>query len=101
MVEAITPDQTTSGIACNWFNILTGASKFSHKGFEEVRGGVAGGGELRFHLVHQGHQLIHFGHDPALLGEGWKREDIAPQSTNSNKGLDPAAGVCPHLPRCQ
>ena len=36
--------------------------EFGDEGGEEVRGGGAGGGELRFQLVHQGHQLIHFGH---------------------------------------
>jgi len=54
--------------------------EFGDEGLEEVLGGGAGGGELRFQLVHQGHQLIHFGHDPALFGEGWdwhpKREKV-------------------------
>ena len=40
---------------------------------EESRGSGAGGGELRFQQVREGHQLIHFGHDPALFGEGWER----------------------------
>ena len=45
--------------------------EFGYEGGEEVRGGGAGGGELRFQRVHPGHQLLHFGHDPALFGEGW------------------------------
>src|SRR5437762_1128821 len=48
------------------------ASEFCDEGGEEVRGGGARGGELRFQSVHQGHQLIHFGHDPALFGERWE-----------------------------
>ena len=40
------------------------------EGGEELLTGGAGGGELRFQLVHQGHQLIHFRHDPALFGKG-------------------------------
>ncbi len=39
-------------------------------GLHEINASSAGGSELRFHLVHQGHQLLHFGHDPALFGEG-------------------------------
>lgn len=46
--------------------------KLGDEGIEEVFGGVAGGGELRFQLVHQGHQLIHFGYDSALFGEWWE-----------------------------
>ena len=45
--------------------------EFGDEGFEKVRGGGAGGDEVRFQLVHQAHQLIHLGHDPALFGEGW------------------------------
>ena len=52
----------------------TGGREFGDEGGEEVGGGGAGGGELRFQRVHQGHQLIHFGHDPALFGEGWEVE---------------------------
>jgi len=44
--------------------------EFGDQGGEEVLSGGAGGSELRFQRVHQGHQLLHFGHDPALLGEG-------------------------------
>lgn len=51
---------------------LLSSGQFRDEGGEEVRGGRAGGGELRFQLVHQGHQLIHFGHDPALFGEWWE-----------------------------
>lgn len=42
--------------------------KFGDEGGEEGCGGGAGGGELRFQRVHQGHQLIHFGHDTVLFG---------------------------------
>jgi hypothetical protein len=49
--------------------------EFCHEGVEEIFGGGAGGGELRFQLVHQGHQLICFGHDPALFGEGWEWDE--------------------------
>ena len=45
--------------------------EFSDEGVHEFRGGGTGGFELRFQLVHQGHQLIDLGHDPALFGEGW------------------------------
>ena len=30
--------------------------------------------------VHQGHQLLHFGHDPALFGEGWEWESASARS---------------------
>ena len=46
------------------------SSEFGDEGFEEVRGGGARGGELRFQFGNQGHQLAHFGHDPALFCEG-------------------------------
>ena len=49
----------------------SGGGEFGDEGGEEVRGGGAGGGELRFQRVHQGHKLLHFSHDPALFGEGW------------------------------
>jgi len=29
-------------------------------------------GDLRFKGVHQGYQLLRFGHDPTLLGKGFK-----------------------------
>ena len=48
--------------------------EFGYEGGEEVRGGGAGGGELHFQLADQGHQLLHFGHDPALFGEGWEQK---------------------------
>jgi hypothetical protein len=54
--------------------VVRAGGQFGDEGFEEVRGGGAGSGELRFQLVHQGHQLIHFGHDPALFGEGWDED---------------------------
>jgi hypothetical protein len=49
---------------------ISGGGKFGDDCFHEFFGGGAEGGELRFQLVHQGHQLFHFGHDPALFGEG-------------------------------
>lgn len=48
----------------------SGLCEFGDEGREEVGGGGAGGGNLRFQGVHQGHHLLHFGKDPALLGEG-------------------------------
>lgn len=54
-------------------NLLgSGLCEFGDEGGEEVRGGGAGGGELLLQRVHQGHQLLHFGHDPALFGEGFQ-----------------------------
>ena len=47
------------------------SGELSDESGKEVRGGSAGGGELRFQRVHQGQQMLHFGHDPALFGEGW------------------------------
>ena len=55
------------------FAVTGCTSEFGDEGGEEVRGGGAGCGELRFQRVHQGHQLLHFGHEPALFGEGWER----------------------------
>ena len=49
---------------------LGGGREFGDEGGEEVGGDGAPGGELGFQGVHQGHQLLHFGHDPALFGEG-------------------------------
>ena len=49
----------------------TRGGEFGDEGGEEVRGGGAGGGELRFQRVHQGHQLLHFGHDSAWFGQWW------------------------------
>ena len=61
------------------FAVVGGAGEFGDEGGEEVRGGGAGCGELRLQRVHQGHQLLHFGHDPALFGEGWEWERQAAQ----------------------
>ena len=44
-------------------------------GFEEAAAFGLGGGELRFQPVAQGHQLVRFGDDALLFGEGWERED--------------------------
>ena len=60
--------QVSVSMWCSCAGVGAGG-EFGDEGFEEVRGGGAGGGELRFQLVHQGHQLIHFGHDPELFGE--------------------------------
>jgi len=49
--------------------------EFGDSGGEEGGGGGAGGGELGFQRVHQGHQFVHFRHDPALFGEGWDWDD--------------------------
>jgi hypothetical protein len=54
------------------FMVAGRAGEFGDEGGEEVRGGRAGGGELRFQRVDQGHQLLHFGHDALLFGEGWE-----------------------------
>ena len=43
-------------------------------GVEEVGGGGADGGEVRFELVAPAQQLVHLRHDPLLFGEGWERE---------------------------
>jgi len=62
-------------------------------GGDEVRGGDAGLGELRFQPVRQGHPLLHFDHDPALLGEGRGRiEGQRPVAI-------PAWGNAPGTPR--
>ncbi|MDB6151086.1 MAG: hypothetical protein JWQ44_2534 [Chthoniobacter sp.] len=61
--------------------------EFGDEGGEEVRGGGAGGGELRFQRVHQGHQLPHFGHDPALFGEGWDGDDCGGELRSVEIGL--------------
>ena len=63
---------SSSRVSSICFFILS--DEFGDEGGEEVRGGGAGGGELRFQRVHQGHQLLHFGHDPALFGEGWEQK---------------------------
>ena len=41
-------------------------------GFEEAAVSGLGGCELRFQPVAEGHQLIHFGNDVVLFGEGWE-----------------------------
>ena len=46
--------------------------EFVDEGVEEVGGGGAGGGDLFFQFVYQSHQLIDFGDDTLLLGEGWE-----------------------------
>ena len=40
----------------------------------EVELGGLGGGEARFELVAQRHQLIDFGDGAVLFGEGWERD---------------------------
>ena len=52
------------------FAIVGAAGEFRDEGGEEVCGGGAGGGQLRFQRIHQFHQLIHLRHNPLLLGEG-------------------------------
>lgn len=53
-----------------WYGSIL-VREFGDEGGEEVGGGGAGGSKLRFQRVDQGHQLLHFRHDPALFGEGW------------------------------
>lgn len=60
-------------------------ANFGDEGEEEVCGGDAGGGELRFQRVHQGHQLLHFGRDPALFGEGGEWEQVVSQEAERNE----------------
>jgi len=60
-----------AGIVITWASPVRG--QLGHESFEKALGNGAAGGELRFQLVHQGHQLIHLGHDPAAWGEGVKR----------------------------
>ena len=65
-------------------------SQVRHEGGEEVGGGGAGGGELRFQRVHQGHQLLHFGRSPALFGErrimGFSRNALTSKLDRSDEG---------------
>ena len=42
----------------------------------EIQLGGLGGSENGFELVAKGHQLIDFGDDAVLFGEGWEREQI-------------------------
>ncbi len=51
---------------------MCGCCELADEGGEQVRGGSAGGGELYFQLVYQGHQLIDFADDATLFGEGWQ-----------------------------
>ena len=50
---------------------------FRGEGGEELLGGGARRGELRLDFIHQRHQLIDLGDDPALFGEGrnWNRKE--------------------------
>lgn len=49
-------------------------------GFEEAAALGLGGGELRFQAVAEGHQLVDFGDDAVLFGEGGRR--IGMSATN-------------------
>lgn len=51
-------------------SLLLPSSQFRDEGGEEFLPSGAGGGELLLQRVNQGHQLLHFGHDPALIGGG-------------------------------
>ena len=66
------------------FASVGGAGEFGNEGGEEVCGGGAGGGQLRFQRVHQGHQLFHLRHNPLLLGEGGKGKWEALNLTGGN-----------------
>jgi len=51
--------------------------------FREPDDGDVGIGEAGFQRVHQGHQFVHFRHDPALFGEGWERDFDGFQSAST------------------
>src|SRR5205814_3083643 len=74
--DAPAPRSTNRAVESDICGVLN--SEFGDERFEKLRGGGAGGGELRFQPVHQGHQLIHFGHDPALFGERWEGNEEVP-----------------------
>ena len=43
-----------------------------YDGLHESFGGGAGGGELTFQLIRQGHMFIDFGDNATLFDDGWK-----------------------------
>ncbi len=46
--------------------------QFPDQGGHEVVGNGAGGDELAFQFVDQGHEFVHLGDDAALFSEGWE-----------------------------
>lgn len=91
-VSASGHSQITPGFqkSCGDLKLLPG--EFGDHGFHELSGGGAGGGELRFQLVHQCHELIDFGDDAALFGERWNWNWIGFQ-------LAPVLVRVKHLPK--
>ena len=53
---------------------VAGGGEGIEQGFDERLVGVDAVFLLLLKLVTQRHQLIHLGHDPVLLGEGWERD---------------------------
>ena len=65
--------------------------ELGNDGFHELPGHDAGGGELRFQLVHQDHQFVDLGDDAALFGEGWEGKFYLPNLSNT-EAIEAAAG---------
>jgi len=49
------------------------AAEFGNQSVHKTCCSRPGSIELLFQPIHQGHQLIDFGDDPALFGKGWER----------------------------
>jgi len=72
---------------------ITRCNQLGDERFEKVLGNGARSGELHFQLCHQGHQLIHLRHDPALFGEGHVFRPKGP--TSLSPGQRPGCSTAP------
>ena len=65
-------------------------------GFEKAAAFGLGGGELRFQPVAQGQQLVDFGDDAVLFGEGREEHEEFAKRSKWNRWLSSSSGA----PRC-